>query len=152
MNLKGPFRLIGLIAICLLILGLAATQPAAKDIDGEFVVFSAGANTCTDYLVARRIGRLAMEPYRQWLSGYLSAFNLIVVNTYDIVGESSYTQITDWLDRYCAENKEVSFVNASATLTVSLYPQRHNLAPNKDTRGKWLGNGHVFSAENSTRQ
>ena len=139
------------IALLILLIGLGTMPLAAKDIDGEFVVFSTGAQTCTDYIGARRQGA-SIEPYRQWLSGYLSAFNLIVVNTYDIVGERNYAQIIGWLDQYCLQNQEVSFVNASAALTVVLFPERRNIAPNKSTSEKWLGSGNLFSAENSAEQ
>ncbi len=138
--------------LCCLILAFSIFTADAKDIDGEFVVFSTGAASCGDYLQARRSGSSSLEPYRQWLSGYLSAFNLIVVNTYDIVGDYQYTQIIDWLDQYCAQNQAVTFVNASAALTITLYPDRRNLAPNKDTSNKWLGSGNLFSAENLTTQ
>ena len=138
--------------LCCLILIFGVSTLAAKDIDGEFVVFSIGAASCSDYLQARRNESTSIESYRQWLSGYLSAFNLIVVNTYDIVGDYKYKQIIDWLDRYCLQNQTVTFVNASAALTISLYPDRRNLAPNKDTSNKWLGSGNLFSVENSTTQ
>ncbi len=141
-----------LVLVSGLLLSLGVSTLAAKDIDGEFVVFSTGATSCTDYLNARRNGLESIEPYRQWLSGYLSAFNLIVVNTYDILGERDYAQIVAWLDQYCLQNQEVSFVNASAALTVTLYPERRNMAPNKNTSNKWLGSGNLFSAENSTTQ
>lgn len=127
-------------AACLLFL----RQAHSKDIDGEFVVFSVGANTCTDYLASRRAGTASMEPYKQWLMGYLSAFNLIVVNTYDILGQRDYRHIIRWLDRYCSQNRKESFVNASAALTVSLYPERRNLAPNKQTEAKWNESGILF--------
>lgn len=150
-GMRGNITTLGTHAIRAIILlcSLTVMQANAKDIDGEFVVFSAGANSCVDYLNARRGDRADFEPYRQWLSGYLSAFNLIVVNTYDIVGERKYSEIIRWLDQYCIKNQKVSFVNASAALTVTLYPERRNLAPDKNNSRKWLDSGNLFSAENT---
>jgi hypothetical protein len=127
------------------------TPSVARDIDGEFVVFNSGTNTCTDFLSARHDGNLRLEPYHEWLSGYLSAFNLIVVNTYDITGDSNYIEIIRWLDQYCQQNQDLSFANASAALTMALYPERRNLAPKKNTNYKRLGDG-LFSAENFIKQ
>ena len=129
-----------------------AHQAYSKDMDGEFVVFSIGANTCKDYLNSRRKGVTALEPYKQWLMGYLSAFNLIVVNTYDIAGQSRYPHIISWLDNYCVTNKTESFVNASAALTVSLYPDRHNMGPNKQTQAKWNESGDLFTGDESEEE
>ncbi len=119
----------------------------AKDVDGEFVVFGSGENNCADYTRARAVKGQAYQVYKQWLMGYLSAFNVIVSNTYDILGERNYKQVRRWLDSYCKKNPKESFVNASAMLTVKLYPERRNLAPNKDTSKKWTESGNVYSAD-----
>ena len=112
----------------------------AKDIDGEFIAFSVGTGSCKNYLAARQAGGSSFQTYKDWLSGYLSAFNLIVANTYDIVGKRRYKQLIRWVDRYCNKNQQQAFVNAAAQLTVKLFPSRLNLAPNKNTSAKWNGN------------
>lgn len=139
------------LTLSLIIVALCTQQTAvSKDVDGEFVVFGIGTSTCGDYISSRRQGSGGMEPYRQWLSGYLSAFNLIVVNTYDIMGTNSYQHVIKWLDKFCLANGDESFVNASAALTVSLFPDRRNLAPSKDTESKWNQSGNLFTGESTS--
>ena len=64
----------------------AAPGVYGKDVDGEFAVFSVGGKSCADYLRARSGGGRTQHDFTTWMQGYLSAFNLIVPNTYDILG------------------------------------------------------------------
>lgn len=139
------------IMICLFLSLMFCNISQAKDIDGEFVVFSVGAHKCSDYIKAKDIGGNSFKSYKDWLSGYMSAFNLIVTNTYDIIGQRKYSQIIRWLDIYCKKNRNESFVNASAMLTVKLYPSRQNLAPNKDTPSKWTKSGKIYTSKTATK-
>jgi hypothetical protein len=111
----------------------------AKDFDGEFAVFSVGGKSCGEYLRARHGGGRAQHDFTTWVQGYLSAFNLIVPNTYDILGTRDFDKVVQWLDSHCAENRATSFVNATALLTINLFPDRQNVAPDKDNRAKWSG-------------
>ncbi len=131
----------------LLLLCCLNNYAIAKDMDGDFVVFSVGANNCGDYINARKIGGKAFENYEQWLMGYLSAFNLIVINTYDILGTKNYKQVLRWLDKYCGKKRREPFVNAAARLTMKLYPSRRNMSPNKNTKAKWKKSGNVYSGK-----
>ena len=67
----------------------------AKDIDGEYAVYSVGADTCENYLKARQRGGVFHEPYLEWLKGYLSAFNSLVQNTYNIMGAHGFERVCD---------------------------------------------------------
>ncbi len=120
---------------------LGLSPVAAKDFDGEFAVFSVGGKSCAEYLDARRTGGRAQHDFTTWVQGYLSAFNLIVPNTYDILGTRDFDNAVQWLDQHCLENRETPFVNATAQLTINLFPARKNMAPGKDNRAKWAGEG-----------
>ena len=121
---------------------LAASHTVfGKDVDGEFAVFSVGGKSCAEYLQARAGGGRALHDFTTWVQGYLSAFNLIVPNTYDILGDRDFDKAISWLDDHCAENREAPFVNATASLTINLFPARKNIAPHKDNRAKWSGKG-----------
>ena len=133
-------------ATFLAILLLTAVPGAyGKDVDGEFAVFSVGGKSCTDYLRARSGGGRAQHDFTTWMQGYLSAFNLIVPNTYDILGDRDFDKIVAWLDSHCLENRDDTFVNATALLTINLFPGRRNLAPGKDNQAKWAGEGQPAS-------
>ncbi len=124
-----------------LLLLTAAHGASAKDVDGEFAVFSVGGKSCAEYLRARAGGGRAQHDFTTWMQGYLSAFNLIVPNTYDILGNRDFDKIVAWLDAHCSENRDTTFVNATALLTINLFPERRNIAPGKDNQAKWSGVG-----------
>jgi len=133
MNAPAPFK------TCLLALLLGGASPSlpAKDMDGEFAVFGLGATRCGDYLQARRGNVAATRRYADWTLAYVSAFNLIVPNTYDLMGDYTLDQALDWLDEHCGGNPEQVYINAVAALGQSLFPSRNNIAPGKDNRAKW---------------
>lgn len=60
-----------------------------------------------------------------WVIGYLSAFNVIMPSTYDILGESEFTTSQRWLENHCEKFPRELFVNAVARLTEVLYPMRY---------------------------
>ena len=124
--------------LALIIAILAFAHPLhAKDFDGEHAVFGMGAEQCETYLKARRAGPEASQPFTEWVFAYFSAFNVIVNNTYNIVGERGANEVMNWLDNYCGGSRRSLFVTAVANLTQRLYPQRANISPQNDNKSKW---------------
>jgi hypothetical protein len=103
----------------------------ARDVGGDFAVLGIGQKTCADYLQARRAHGVGEQEYVAWLLGYASAFNLIVDNTYNILGSNDINDILGWLDRQCLTTPKEHFVNATAAMTEVLFPRRANLHPDK---------------------
>ncbi|MEM7206547.1 MAG: hypothetical protein AAF434_01870 [Pseudomonadota bacterium] len=121
-----------------LILACTFSLPAiAKDSDGEHAVFGAGSEQCDTYLKARRAGPDASRPFVEWTFAYFSAFNVLVNNTYNIVGEREARDVMNWLDNYCGGSRRSLFVTAVADLTQRLYPQRANISPDSNNKEKW---------------
>jgi hypothetical protein len=116
----------------------------ARDMDGQYAVFGVGGENCAAYLVARDRAGDIERWYHDWLAGYLSAVNNAGESTYNILGDKSLADILDWLEGYCAANPNSNFSNAVADLVGILYPDRHNIAPDK--QGGW--NKAVTPAEN----
>ncbi len=123
--------------LLLLALLLFSSLNYAKDIDQAYKVYGAGSFTCKQYLHARRKDPVAEIKFRHWLAGYLTAFNLIVVNTYDIMGTYDFNKALKWLDRHCRSNRKANMANAVAELTTILYPDRININPKADNKAKW---------------
>ena len=116
--------------------GLLHTLNAgARDMDDQYAVFGVGGENCAVYLVARDQAGVAERWYHHWLAGYLSAVNNAGANTYNILGEKSMADILDWLEGYCAANPNINFANAVADMVSILYPDRLNMAPDK--QGGW---------------
>ena len=122
---------------------LVCDASIARDIDGHFAVLAPGGNSCGDYLTARSEAGESQWNYINWLSGYFSAFNQIVANTYNVMGDASADDILRRIDNRCRRNESELFINAAAAVTRQLYESRANLSPNADNRAKWSDLGAI---------
>lgn len=104
---------------------LAAGGPGqAADGSGNFAVKGFGLRTCSDFAQARNGRTGAYLAYRSWLNGYITAYNQITPQTYDVGGKAGLENWLAWLGRYCADQKETPFVLAATALTAALHDQR----------------------------
>ena len=108
----------------------------AKDMNGNFASYGVGARPCSDYIEARQQGEELLDYYNNFVLGYLSAVNLIVPSTFDILGDRSMGAALARLDDHCQRNSDENFTNALALLTGAYYDERKNFKKNKDG---WLG-------------
>ncbi|WP_297528309.1 hypothetical protein [Thiohalobacter sp.] len=124
----------------LLMIALSCTTSVqARDLNGNYAVFGAGGRTCADYLQARDQGGEAALAFAQWVAGHLSAYNLLLDKTYNILGEVTPFQLMAELDAYCREARDLPFVQALALHLEKLYEVRANLSPNQPSNWKgWL--------------
>lgn len=123
----------GVRRLCLIAAVLASQAGArgasALDDDGNANLHGQGASTCAAFGAARKAGKAA--DYEQWLDGYLSAVNLVLPDTYDILGAKERGAALAWLDQYCAGNAGDAFGFAANRLAAYLYPNRHASKPAK---------------------
>jgi hypothetical protein len=56
------------------------------------------------------------NPYRGWLSGYLSSYNRYAVDTYNILGRSDLEGAMLWVENYCKAHPLESFSDAVSSL------------------------------------
>lgn len=131
-----------------LLLLVFALPVKARDVGGDFAVLGIGSQPCAAYLKARRAHGEREQDYVNWLLGYLSAFNLIVSHTYNILGENDINDALSWLDQQCLATPKTHFVNASAAMTEILYGQRANLHPDKaGGTGRWRATASAARGE-----
>ncbi len=102
-----------------------AGQVQARDFAKNYAVFGAGAQPCKVYLMANQKGGSEQDFFIDWVIGYLSAFNLIVPDTYNILGETDFPTAQRWLSDHCRKYPNELFINAVARLTEVLYPSRY---------------------------
>ncbi len=118
-RLAGPWLLAAAV--------LGALPALALDDDGDASLYGQGASNCAAYVAVRKGGKSAA--YAEWLDGYLSAVNLVLPDTYDIMGAKDREVAMAWLDRYCAGNPGDAFGFAANRLAAFLYPNRHASKP-----------------------
>jgi len=99
-------------------------QVMARDFEGGYAVYGAGGESCNVYLTSMKNGQ-KQDYFIDYTIGYLTAFNVIMPNTYNILGESGFDEAQGWLQRHCNRYKKQLFINALIKLTEVLYPLRY---------------------------
>ncbi len=115
-------KMIHIAGLCCLML---SQQAIARDFEGSYAVYGAGGEACGVYLKSVQSGGARQDYFIDWTIGYLTAFNVIMPNTYNILGESSFADSQGWLQRHCQRYPKQLYTNALIKLTEVLYPVRY---------------------------
>lgn len=126
--------------LLLLLLGLGVTVPAGgRDVNDNYAVFGTGSGDCEDYLDARYRGGADELLYVEWTAGHLSAYNLLLDNTYNILGTTEPFDFMAQLDAWCRQNRDTPFTVAIARQLEVLFDERSNLSPQQnDGWDNWI--------------
>ncbi len=110
--------------LLLLITGSAALAPAhAADGSGNYAIWGAGGRSCNQF--ATSTGEATTrQPFRDYLMGYLTAYNTIAEDTYNALGKQSLDEAVVWLEDYCDMHRMDSFERAIGQLIVSRHSER----------------------------
>lgn len=117
---------------------LVSQAGMARDVNGNYATFGIGSENCADYLEARNTGSVSEQMFIEWTAGHLSAYNLLLVNTYNILGETSTFDMLAHLDSYCRQHHDTIYVQALAVQIEALYATRANLSPEHNGWKDWL--------------
>lgn len=97
----------------------------SRDFEGSYAVYGAGADNCGMYLSSMTRGGRQQDYFIDYLIGYLSAFNVIMPNTHNILGETDFDAAQLWLQRHCKKYPKEPFITSVIKLTEVLYPMRN---------------------------
>ncbi|MDH5517931.1 MAG: hypothetical protein OEY36_08980 [Gammaproteobacteria bacterium] len=114
--------------LALVVVSFTAT---AKDNRQQFATYGLGGESCAVYSSARAAGGERELQVRQWLAGYITAFNLIVADTYDIFGSTDYDGMIEWLDDRCSKYPRANLTNTVARFTEITHSYRKQYMPQK---------------------
>ena len=121
--------------ICVLCAALVAGSAFAADNDGNYAVWGQGKKSCFHYNQARKESdSAAMEGFRSYLMGYLTAFDAITPKTYNIAGKMSLDDVLAWFDDYCEQKGMHSFDQAVIEFTAKHYEDRTTFPPGRFRR------------------
>src|SRR5215471_18129870 len=98
----------------LLVLILMPMPVRGNDAKGNYVALGFGSEACQTFLLARS-NHLDL-PYRDWLTGYLTAVNKLTKETVDMRGTTDITGMLGLLDHYCRKHPLHSFSQAVEAL------------------------------------
>ena len=105
----------------LLLLMMLASGPAwAVGNDGASVIV--GPISCGKFIENLKTGG---SPYMLWVAGYLTAYNALVPDTFDVLGNSDMASVKLWLENYCKANPLEKLPTAMEVLINELRPKRH---------------------------
>lgn len=133
-----------------LVLALVAAPAAARDVNGNYAVFGSGSGDCEDYLDARYRGGADELLYVEWTAGHLSAYNLLLDNTYNVLGTTNPFDFMARLDAWCRQHRDAAFTVAVARQMEDLFDERQNLAPQED--GGWENWIEQFGGKRQTQE
>lgn len=105
------------------------TPSSAADRNGEFFTRGLGVESCESYLAdkAGNTGRYLF--FRSWVNGYLSAYNQMAPQTYDVAPNATVDGLANALQEICQANPKEQFWTAVFALTKTLEPQRLTARP-----------------------
>jgi hypothetical protein len=96
-------------------------------------IITKDAKSCGTYVAARDQGRRGdykkENKHSQWLAGYITAYNNLKPDTYNIMGDKDMESVLLSLDNWCKEHPLRPFAEAVEILTIELYATRTRTAP-----------------------
>lgn len=114
---------------------LLATPPSwADDSNANHAVWGIGRTSCHGYSQARAAGEFT--EYKVYSMGYLTAYNALTPNTYNVSGAADLNGVLAWLDDYCRKTPVDSFDHALRQMVTQMHESRVKKAPGAQTWGR----------------
>ena len=110
------------IYLAVLILFAIVTPASALDKDTNYRVM--GALSCGEWVKERKEDGWETVVTISWVSGYLTAYNLLAPDTYNILGNTDRESVYLWIDNYCQANPLNDLSDAMVHLAIELQPGR----------------------------
>lgn len=100
---------------CLIAATIGSKSAGAADSNDRFSVRGLGTTTCGKYLENRNLNVKESEQYAHWLTGFLTAYNWLQPDTYDIAPADRYNQqgLLRYVDLYCGKNPKKRIIDAA---------------------------------------
>ncbi|MGI9304602.1 MAG: hypothetical protein ACR2RB_18140 [Gammaproteobacteria bacterium] len=113
---------------------VVAGSVLAADQDGVFSMVGHASKPCHAFTEALTQARAndnyyEVNRYSLWLDGYLTAYNLLTPDTYDIAGGQDRKALLDRLGAYCKSKPADNFWTAVTKLTEGLHATRRTQGP-----------------------
>jgi len=136
-----------LVLAIFLFMAVARSQLYAIDSNNRYFAYGVGQRSCDDYVKFRERKLEMLENHERytkdelyeivdkviehWIAGFVTAHNLYVSDTYDVVGNLKMDDVKLRLEKSCRANGKQYFAEAVITLVQELHPQRVKAAAAK---------------------
>ncbi len=104
----------------------------ATDSAGNYAIWGVGNSTCHSYNKARKAGE--DDKYKDFLMGYLTAYNTLTEDTYRITGMTNMTTLLETFDQKCKTAPVSSFELVLKEVIQELYKERMKKPESKQKR------------------
>ena len=138
---RNVHKCLSAVLILVSVILAASSRLYAIDSNSRYFAYGVGQRTCEDYIKVRekRFDTLEQQHPRytkdelyeivdkvieHWIAGFLTAHNLYVSDTYDLVGKLTMDDLKLRIERSCRANTKQYFAEAMITLAQELHPQR----------------------------
>ena len=126
-------RILPVVRVCACVLAaltaIGTGAANAADADGNYAVWGMGSKSCFAYKQA--VAQGGNEAFREFVMGYLTAYNAVAQDTYRIEGSMSLDEIMAWLGDYCEARQMHSFEQALTDFTVEHKDARMKRSPSR---------------------
>lgn len=99
----------------------------AADPSGNYAIWGLGQSSCFQF--SKAVAKEDTGRYRDYLMGYLTAFNTLSENTYSISGKAKLSEINEWIADYCGSHQIESYNRAIQQYVSQQFEQRATVAP-----------------------
>lgn len=123
-----PRHIVLAILVAALALPLAIDSVTAADAQNRYKLRGLGALECSKYLEDRRTDLKGSQSYADWFTGYLTAYNYMTADTYDIAPNHDANALLTYLDLYCAKNQKTKIGLAVAQFVKAVHDKRQTTA------------------------
>lgn len=107
-------------------------QARAADEAGNYAIWGKGQTSCFRYSKDRSAGRDG--PYKDYIMGYLTAYNAVMPETYSISRNMNLDEIMAWLDEYCDANQMSGIEQSMLAFVGNHYEKRYRTPPSRSGR------------------
>jgi len=111
------------LSLIVLVLSFTFAAPVtAADKDGYY--WGQGTISCGEWVKHRKEHDFTSIAFEYWIIGYISAYNYVKPDVYNIMGSADVVSIELWMDKYCQENPLGRLSKGMERLTNELWPNR----------------------------
>jgi len=114
-------------ATAFLLSALTLNDAGSADVKKIFNVRGLGSNTCGKYLQERNLDAKQSEEYADWLTGFLTAYNWLQPETYDIAPNHNAHGLLVYLDLYCGRNPKGRIIDGAFSFINAVYEKRQKV-------------------------
>lgn len=115
--------------IIILLMLLTVANSHAEDAKGNFAIWGVGNKSCFSYDSARENNNY--DDYKNFLMGFLTAYNALAPDTFRISGNMDIDAIIDWIDAHCETNKLHAFQQGISTYIIAHTDKRLKKSPQR---------------------